>query len=313
MRLRFWEKVYAGVQENISKMTPSKQGIVTWALAVGKHHNIDYLRVGKTPGLLLKLKYKIADKLIFSKVKNTIGIENANLLPTAGAKLSDEIAMFMRSIGVPITYGYGLTESTATVCCYDYVDYEIGTVGSIMPSVYVKIGEENEILLKGKTIFPGYYKNPEATKEAFTEDGWFRTGDAGYIKDNKIVLTERIKDLFKTSNGKYIAPQAIETRLSLDKYIEQIAVIGDERNFVSAIIAPSIPAIEEFAVKDNPILKDPVAPGPIVPYAIFPGAKFPFPIAEDAIFPEAVVPDARIPDQSIFDDFESRIFNFGIE
>ena len=232
-------------------MTPSKQGIVTWALAVGKHHNIDYLRVGKTPSLLLKLKYKIADKLIFSKVKNTIGIENANLLPTAGAKLSDEIAVFMRSIGVPITYGYGLTESTATVCCYDYVDYEIGTVGSIMPSVYVKIGEENEILLKGKTIFPGYYKNPEATKEAFTEDGWFRTGDAGYIKDNKIVLTERIKDLFKTSNGKYIAPQAIETRLSLDKYIEQIAVIGDERNFVSAIIAPSIPAIEEFAVKNK--------------------------------------------------------------
>lgn len=248
---RFWEKVYAGVQENIAQMTPSKQGIVTWALAVGKHYNIDYLRVGKSPSLLLKLKYKIADKLIFSKVKNTIGIENANLLPTAGAKLSDEIAVFMRSIGVPITYGYGLTESTATVACYDYVDYEIGTVGSIMPSVYVKIGEENEILLKGKTIFPGYYKNPEATKEAFTEDGWFRTGDAGYLKDNKIVLTERIKDLFKTSNGKYIAPQAIETRLSLDKYIEQVAVIGDERNFVSAIIAPSIPAIEEYAAKNK--------------------------------------------------------------
>ena len=248
---RFWEKVYAGVQENIAQMTPSKQGIVTWALAVGRHHNIDCLRIGKTPSLLLKLKYKIADKLIFSKVKNTIGIENANLLPTAGAKLSDEIAVFMRSIGVPITYGYGLTESTATVACYDYVGYEIGTVGSIMPSVYVKIGDENEILLKGKTIFPGYYNNPEATKDAFTEDGWFKTGDAGYIKDNKIVLTERIKDLFKTSNGKYIAPQAIETRLSLDKYIEQIAVIGDERNFVSAIIAPAIPAIEEYAAKNK--------------------------------------------------------------
>ena len=249
---RFWEKVYAGVQENISKMSPFKQGMVTWAVAVGREYNIDYLRVGKQPDLIKKIKYKIADKLIFSKVKNVIGIENANLLPTAGARLSDEIAVFMRSIGVPITYGYGLTESTATVTCFDYVDYEIGTVGSIMPDMQVKIGEDNEILLKAKTIFPGYYKNKEATDAAFTADGWFKTGDAGYLKGNKIVLTERIKDLFKTSNGKYIAPQAIETLLALDKYIEQVAAIGDERNFATAIIAPSIPAIEEYA-KTNKI------------------------------------------------------------
>jgi len=150
---------------------------------------------------------------------------------------------------VPIVYGYGLTESTATVTCFDYVEYEIGTVGSIMPDVYVKIGEENEILLKGKTIFPGYYHNQQATAAAFTADGWFKTGDAGILKGDKIILTERIKDLFKTSNGKYIAPQEIETRLSVDKYIEQVAVIGDERNFVTAIIAPSIPAIEEYATK----------------------------------------------------------------
>lgn len=248
---RFWEKVYAGVQENIAKMSPFKMGLVTWAVAVGKKHNLDYLRLGKQPGMVLKIKYAIADKLIFSKVKNTIGIENANLLPTAGAKLSDEIATFMRSIGVPIVYGYGLTESTATVTCFDYVDFEIGTVGSIMPDVQVKIGPDNEILLKGKTIFPGYYNNSEATKAAFTSDGWFKSGDAGYLKGDKIVLTERIKDLFKTSNGKYIAPQAIETLLVIDKYIEQVAVIGDERNFVTAIIAPSMPAIEAYAVKNN--------------------------------------------------------------
>ena len=120
-----------------------------------------------------------------------------------------------------------------------------------MPSVEVKIGEENEILLKGKTIFPGYYRNPEATAAAFTEDGWFKTGDAGYLKNNAIVLTDRIKDLFKTSNGKYIAPQEIETRLSMDTYIEQAATIGDERNYVTAIIVPSIPALEEFAKKQN--------------------------------------------------------------
>lgn len=248
---RFWEKVYAGVQENISKFSPLMLGVVTWAIATGKKHNVDYLRIGKKPDFFLKLKYSIADKLIFSKVKHTLGLENANMLPTAGAKLSDDITLFFRSIGVPIVYGYGLTESTATVTCFDYNFYEIGTVGSIMPDVQVKIGEENEILLKGKTIFAGYYNNVEATKAAFDEDGWFKTGDAGYIKDNMIVLTDRIKDLFKTSNGKYIAPQEIETRLGMDKYIEQVAVIGDERNYVTAIIAPSIPLLEEYAKKNK--------------------------------------------------------------
>ncbi|HLP05034.1 MAG TPA: AMP-binding protein [Paludibacter sp.] len=210
------------------------------------------LRIGQKPDLWLKSKYLIADRFVFSKLKRVLGIENANMLPTAGAKLSDNIALFFRSIGVPIVYGYGLTESTATVSCFDYAGYEIGTVGSVIDGVEVKIGEDNEILLKGKTIFPGYYNNPEATKAAFTEDGWFKTGDAGYLKDgNQLVMTERIKDLFKTSNGKYIAPQEIETRLGMDKFIENVAVIGDERNFVTAIIAPSIPALEEYASKNN--------------------------------------------------------------
>jgi len=248
---RFWEKVYAGVNENLAKFSPFMQGVVTWAIAIGKLYNVDTLRIGKRASLLLKLKYDIADKLIFSKVKQTLGIENANILPTAGAKLSDDIALFFRSIGIPIMYGYGLTESTATVCCYEYVGYEIGTVGNIMPDVSVKIGDENEILLKGKTIFPGYYNNPEANKASFTDDGWFKTGDAGYIKDDKIVLTERIKDLFKTSNGKYIAPQEIETRLALDTYIEQVAAIGDERNYVTAIICPDINALETYAKKNK--------------------------------------------------------------
>lgn len=244
---RFWEKVYAGVNENIEKFSPFKQGLVTWAIAVGKIYNLEYLRTGKTPSILLKIKYTIADKLIFAKLKHTLGIENANILPAAGAKLADDIAVFFRSLGVPIVYGYGLTESTATVACYEYVNFEVGSVGSIMPDLGVRIGEDNEIQLKGKTIFPGYYKNPEATQTAFTTDGWFKTGDAGYLKGNNIVLTERIKDLFKTSNGKYIAPQEIETRLVLDKFIEQVATIGDERNFVTAIIFPCIPEVEKYA------------------------------------------------------------------
>lgn len=173
---RLWEKVYAAVQENIAAMTPFKQGIVTWAQATGKKYNIDYLRLGKKPGFKLWLKYVIADTLIYSKVKKTIGIENAKLLPVAGARLSDEINIFMRSMGVPLVYGYGLTETTATVSFFDYTGYEFGSVGSVIPDLQVKIGENNEIMLKGKTIFPGYYKNPAANAEAFTEDGWFRTG-----------------------------------------------------------------------------------------------------------------------------------------
>ena len=248
---RFWEKVYAGVQENISKFSPLMKGIVTWAIAIGFKHNLDCLRIGKKPDLYLKLRYMIAEKLIFSKVKRTLGIENANILPTAGAKLSDEILIFLRSIGVPITYGYGLTETTATVSCFEYIGYEAGTVGTIMPELQIRIGEDSEIQLKGKTIFPGYFNKPEANAASFTEDGWFKTGDAGYLKGNAIVMTERIKDLFKTSNGKYIAPQEIETRLGVDRYIEQVAVIGDERNYVTAIIAPSIPALEEYAKKNK--------------------------------------------------------------
>ncbi|MEI6555886.1 MAG: long-chain fatty acid--CoA ligase [Paludibacter sp.] len=249
---RFWEKVYSGVQENISKMSPLMQGIVTWAIAIGNKYNLEYLRINNKPDLYLQLRYTLADKLIFSKVKRTLGIENANILPTAGAKLSDEILVFFRSIGVPIFYGYGLTESTATVSCFEYFGFEVGTVGTYIDEVEVRIGEDNEIQLRGKTIFPGYFNKPEANAQAFTTDGWFKTGDAGYLKDNYIIMTERIKDLFKTSNGKYIAPQEIETRLGVDKFIEQVAVIGDERNFVTAIIAPSIPALEEYA-KTNKI------------------------------------------------------------
>ncbi len=252
---RFWEKVYIGVKEVLGGYSPLKLAIVTWAIAVGKKHNIDYLRKGKKPDFILKFNYKLAEKMVFSKLKTTLGLENAETLPVAGAKLSDEITLFFRSIGVPIVYGYGLTESMATVSCFED-EYEIGTVGSIMPDVQVKTGKENEILLKGKTITPGYYKNDEANKNAFTEDGWFRTGDAGEIRDNKIILTDRLKDLFKTSNGKYIAPQEIETRISNDKFIEQVAVIGDERNYVTAIIAPSIPALETYAKNHKIDYKD---------------------------------------------------------
>ncbi len=248
---RFWEKVYAGVLAIVDSYNPFMQGLVTWAVAVGSKHNLDFVRVNKKPSFWLKISYAIADKLIFSKVKKSIGIENANFLPVAGAALSDEITIFFRSIGVPILYGYGLTETTATVSCFNYIDYTIGSVGALMPDIEVKIGKENEILVKGKTVFQGYYKKPELNAIAFTEDGFFRTGDAGLVENSEIFLTDRIKDLFKTSNGKYIAPQYIETVLVLDKFIEQAIVIGDQRNFVSAIIVPNLLELKNLAVKKS--------------------------------------------------------------
>ena len=244
---RFWEKVYAGVQEKISQETGLRKAMMLDAIKVGRTHNIDYLRQGKTPPMMLHLKYKFYEKTIYALLKKTIGIENGNFFPTAGAAVPDEICEFVHSVGINMVVGYGLTESTATVSCFLNEGYEIGSVGTVMPDVEVKIGENNEILLRGKTITTGYYKKPEATAAAIDRDGWFHTGDAGYLKDSHLYLTERIKDLFKTSNGKYISPQALETKLAIDRYIDQIAVIADERKFVSALIVPVYGFVKDYA------------------------------------------------------------------
>lgn len=244
---RFWEKVYAGVQEKIAQETGLRKAMMLDAIKVGKAHNIDYLRRGKTPPMMLHLKYKFYEKTVYALLKKTIGIENGNFFPTAGAAVPDEICEFVHAVGINMVVGYGLTESTATVSCFLNEGYEIGSVGTLMPDVEVKIGENNEILLRGKTITTGYYNKPVATAAAIDEDGWFHTGDAGYLKDNHLYLTERIKDLFKTSNGKYICPQALETKLGIDRYIDQIAVIADGRKFVSALIVPVYGFVKEYA------------------------------------------------------------------
>ena len=244
---RFWEKVYAGVQEKIAQETGLRKAMMLDAIKVGKMHNIDYLRVGKTPPLMLHLKYKFYEKTIYALLKKTIGIENGNFFPTAGAAVPDEICEFVHSVGINMVVGYGLTESTATVSCFLNTGYEIGSVGVPMPDVEIKIGESNEILLRGKTITTGYYKKPMATAAAIDEEGWFHTGDAGYLKDGQLFLTERIKDLLKTSNGKYISPQALETKLAIDRYIDQITVIADQRKFVSALIVPVYDFVKDYA------------------------------------------------------------------
>jgi long-chain acyl-CoA synthetase len=246
---RFWEKVYAGVNEKIDSFSPFMQKLTRRAVEIGRRKNLDYKRVDKMVPPLLSFQYWFYEKTLFKLLKKAIGIENGKLFPCAGSQLADDVNIFLHSVGINICVGYGLTESTATVSCYNAYNkhYDIPTVGDIMPEVEVKIGPDNEIFLKGGTITKGYYKKPEITAASF-EDGWFKTGDAGCITDEgRLVIKERIKDLFKTSNGKYIAPQHIENKLVVDKYIEQIAVIGDDRKYVSALVVPAYDALKSYA------------------------------------------------------------------
>lgn len=247
----FWEKVYAGVLAKINETTGFKKSLMQDALKVGREHNITYLMNGKTPPPLLHMKYKFYEKTIYSVLKKTIGIENGNFFPTAGAAIPFAVEEFVHSVGINMIAGYGLTETTATVSCCWFDSFRIGSVGRVMPGLEIKIGENNEILLRGETVTKGYYKKEAMTRQVLTEDGWFHTGDAGYLKDGFLYLTERIKDLFKTSNGKYIAPQAIETKLVVDRYIDQISIIADQRKFVSALIVPEYEQVKKYAAEHH--------------------------------------------------------------
>ena len=245
---RFWEKVYAGVHEKINSASPAMKKIFLDAIETGRKYNLEYKNKGIPAPCGLKLKFQFYKKTVFTLLKRVLGIERGRFFPVAGAPLSDTVNEFLQSVNIPIAYGYGLSETTATVCFYPEIGFQFGSIGEVMPGVQVKIDPgNNEILVKGKTVMSGYYNKPEETKRAFTEDGFFRTGDAGRLEGNTLFFTERIKDLYKTSNGKYIAPQAIEMVMSGDNYIEQIAVIGDQRKFVSALIVPAYPLLEKYA------------------------------------------------------------------
>ena len=245
---RFWEKVYMGVMDKIEHSSAVQRKLFLHALSVGRRHNIEYLSKGKKPPVALHLEYEMLNRTVFSLVRKELGLENAHFFPTAGAAVSAHVEEFVHSIGINMVVGYGLTESLATVSCNHLgKPYTVGSVGIPIEGIDIKVSEEGEILLKGPTITIGYYNREDLTKQAFTADGYFRTGDAGYLKDGELFLTERIKDLFKTSNGKYIAPQMIESKLLVDKFIDQIAVIADERKFVSALIIPVYSLLEEYA------------------------------------------------------------------
>lgn len=249
---RFWEKVYSGVEEKISGSKGIMRWLYTHAIRTGKKYNLDYKNKDIPAPFGTKVKFFLYNNTVFRVLKMVIGIEKGNIFPCAGAPLSDSIIEFLQSVNIPIIIGYGLTETTATVSFYPDKKYVIGSVGTLMPEVDVRIDpENNEILVKGKTVMREYYNKPEETEKAFTEDGYFRTGDAGKLENGVLFLTERIKDLFKTANGKYIAPQAIETKIGEDRFIDMIAVIADERKFVSALIVPDYRALEEYAKEHN--------------------------------------------------------------
>lgn len=245
---RFWEKVYMGVQEKIEKSGLIQRKLFHHALKVGRKHNIEYLACGKQPPLALHLEYEMLNRTVFSLVRKELGLENAHFFPTAGATVSHHVEEFVHSIGIMMDVGYGLTESLATVSCLRVgKPFTVGSVGFPIDGLDIKISEEGEVLLKGPTITRGYYNRDDITRESFTADGYFKTGDAGFMKNGELFLTERIKDLYKTSNGKYIAPQMIESKLLVDKYIDQVVIVADQRKFVSALIIPVYSLLEEYA------------------------------------------------------------------
>ncbi len=250
---RFWEKVYAGVQEKIESSSPLIRKIFLHAIKTGKEYVFEYRNKGIQAPWWLKTKFNFYNKTVYQALKKAVGIENGTIYPCAGAPLSDNINIFIQSVNIPLIYGYGLTETTATVSCFVKTGFTIGTVGKVMSDTKVRIGENNEILVRGGSVMFGYYKKPKETAAVFTEDGFLKTGDAGYLtENNEIAITERIKDLYKTSNGKYIAPQQIETRLAEDKYIDVVAAIGDQRKYVTALIVPAFDELKIYA-KENAI------------------------------------------------------------
>ena len=249
---RFWEKVYTAINDNLASAKPVVRMLVKQAIRVGKVRNMKYTRVGKKAPAFIEQQYQYFEKKVFKKLRGAIGVVDGKMFPTAGAMLSDNITEFLHAVGINICIGYGLSETNASVSFFKPGEWTLGTIGMPISSIQVKIGDKNEILVKGPTVMKGYYNKPVETAEAIDADGWFHTGDCGEIAPTgELILTERLKDLFKTSNGKYIAPQVLETLLGQDKYIEQVTIIGDGRKYVSALIVPDFEELKAYADKKH--------------------------------------------------------------
>lgn len=244
---RFFEKTYEGIEAEAMRWPTVKRKIFKWATATGMRVADLRSRKAKIPAGL-RFKHLIAEKLVLKKLRSVFG-GNIRFMPCAGAAIRPGLLHFFHGAGLFVNYGYGCTETTATVSCFRDDIYDFSTVGSTMPGVSVKTGQDGELLISGKTVFRGYYKKPADTAEAL-RDGWFFSGDKGRVTDNGFLyMDDRIKDLFKTSTGKYVSPQKLELLLGQDTYVEQIVVIGDNRKYVTALIVPSFDKLKMKAAE----------------------------------------------------------------
>jgi long-chain acyl-CoA synthetase len=243
---RMFEKIYARIlQKGIQAGFPRKQ-IFFWALGVGRRWSECRDR-GEKPGFFLRLAHKIADVLVFKKWREAVG-GRIRVFISGGAPLAPEIAHMFSAASLPILQGYGLTETSPSISCNTEAANRIGTVGKVIDGVAVRIADDGEILVKGDTVMQGYYRQPEANAEAFTSDGWFCTGDVGHLdSDGYLSITDRKKELIKTSGGKYIAPQRIEALIKSSRFVSQVVVVGNGRKFAAALIVPNMEMLREYA------------------------------------------------------------------
>ncbi|KFN20279.1 AMP-dependent synthetase/ligase [Aeromonas bestiarum] len=247
---RLYEKAYAMIQAKVAQAPRLRRALFGWATGVGKQL-VASRQAGKVTSPLLYAQLWLAERLVFRKLRARFG-GRTRFLPVAGARLADDVNFFFQAMGLNLKYGYGMTETTATVCCYEDHQFKLGSIGTALSGIEVKLGESNELLVRSPTVMRGYYNKPDATAEVMTEDGFLRTGDAGELDgDGNIYFTERLKELMKTSNGKYVAPQLVEGTIGKDRFIEQIAIVADARHFVSALIVPCFESLEEYARSIN--------------------------------------------------------------
>lgn len=246
---RLYEKIYGTVFDRLEQAPALRRALFHWAVRVGFETNMRRA-TSRRCGPWLALRFLLADRLVLSKIREVVGGPK-NFFSAGGAPLSQEIEEFFLAAGLLVCQGYGLTETSPIVAYNTPGSFRFGTVGHLAPECEVRIAEDGEIQVKGPNVMDGYHNKPAANAEAFI-DGWFRTGDVGELDpDGFLRITDRIKDLIITSGGKNIAPQAIETEIGKDHYIEQLAVIGDRHRYVTALVVPAFPALEEWAERNE--------------------------------------------------------------
>jgi len=247
---RIFEKIHAKVMEGVEASTGVKKILAEWSIGVGLKA-APYFQQNKKLPFFLGLKYNLADKLVLHKFRAVLGGRVA-AASSGGSALSPEVGSFFCGIGISIMEGYGLTETSPVMTIGHPEFFKYGTVGKPIPGVEVKIAEDGEILCRGHNVMKGYYKDPEATAEAIDKDGWFYSGDIGmFDEDGLLKITDRKKSLIVTSGGKNVAPQPMEVTLTSNKYVEQCLVIGDDRNFISALVVPSRENLIAWAEKNG--------------------------------------------------------------